>query len=161
MIRKLFFVLIIVNFSAGIGIAQSFIKTSDLFPGKNENPQSGRLNIYQDPSLDTLISRYISVNKTLYDKTGKYGMNGYRIQIYNSSSRNARDESIKVQTEFMKKFKEIDSYQLFAEPGYWKIRVGDFRTKTEAIKLFLSISREFPDAYLVPDYINFPDLKKK
>jgi hypothetical protein len=23
------------------------------------------------------------------------------------------------------------------------------------------ISREFPDAYLVPDFINFPDLNKK
>ena len=53
------------------------------------------------------------------------------------------------------------SYQIFADPGYFKIRVGDFRTRTEATKLFLIISREFPDAYIVPDIINFPDLNTK
>ena len=61
----------------------------------------------------------------------------------------------------MSKFPDITSYQLYAEPGYFKVRVGDFRTKTEATKLFLLVSKEFPDAYLVPDIINFPDLNTK
>ena len=59
------------------------------------------------------------------------------------------------------KFPDVKSYQLYAEPGYFKVRVGDFRTKTEATRLFLIISKEFPDAYLVPGIINFPDLNKK
>jgi len=63
--------------------------------------------------------------------------------------------------EFMKKFPGIISYPLYAEPGYFKIRAGDFRTKTEATKLLLSIRKEFPDAYLVPDIINFPELNIK
>jgi hypothetical protein len=56
---------------------------------------------------------------------------------------------------------EIVSYPLFAEPAYYKIRVGDFRTKTEATKFFLLISKVFPDAYIVPDIINFPDQNNK
>ena len=93
-------------------------------------------------------------------------MEGFRIQIYNSSNRNAREESGKVRAEFLNKFPEseypdIKSYTQFAQPGYYKIRVGNFRTKTEATKLFLLISKEFPNAYLVPDIINFPDLNKK
>ena len=88
-------------------------------------------------------------------------MEGYRIQIYSSSNRNAREESGKARAEFMSKFPDIVSYPLFAEPGYYKIRVGDFRTKTEATRLFLMISKVFPDAYIVPDIINFPDQNTK
>ncbi len=51
--------------------------------------------------------------------------------------------------------------RLLTEPGYYKIRVGDYRTRTEGTKDLLMIRKEFPDAYLVPDIINFPDLNKK
>lgn len=88
-------------------------------------------------------------------------MEGFRIQIYNSSNRNAREESSKVRADFISKFPDIISYPLFAEPGYYKIRVGDFRTKTEATILYLQISKVFPDSYIVPDIINFPDLNIK
>ena len=88
-------------------------------------------------------------------------MAGFRIQIYASSNRNAREESNKAMAEFISKFPDIKPYLVFAEPGYFKIRAGDFRTKTEATRLFLLVSKEFPDAYLVPDFINFPDLITK
>jgi hypothetical protein len=88
-------------------------------------------------------------------------MEGYRIQIYSSSNRNAREESARIKAEFMSKFPDIVSDQLFAEPGYWKIRVGNFRTKTEATRLFLMISKVFPDAYIVPDIINLPELNNR
>jgi SPOR domain len=158
--NKLYFVLIILGFSSGLVCAQDFVKTSSLFLRTNENSSAGRLNIIQDPSLDTLISRYISGKKKLYENAGYYGMEGFRIQIYNSSTRNAREESGKVRAEFMSKFPGIVSYQLYADPGWFKIRVGDFRTKSEAIKLLLSVSKEF-DAYIVPDFINLPDLNLK
>ncbi|TAL60714.1 MAG: SPOR domain-containing protein [Bacteroidetes bacterium] len=161
MIRKHFLFLIILGFSTGLVSAQSFIKTSDLFRRSNDNSLSGQLNIIQDPAIDTLISRYILINKNINKDYGYYGMQGFRIQIYNSSNRNAREESNKARAEFMSKFPDIVSYPLYAEPGYFKIRAGDFRTKTEATKIFLIVSKEFPDAYLVPDIINFPDLNTK
>jgi hypothetical protein len=161
MIRKFFLLLVILGFSSGFGLAQSIVRSSDLFRRTDTNSHAGQLNVIQDPALDTLISRYILANKNLNEKNGYSGMEGFRIQIYSSSDRNAREESSKAQAEFMSKFKDIDSYQLFAEPGYWKIRVGDFRTKTEATRLFLLISKEFPNSYLVPDIIKFPDLNKK
>jgi hypothetical protein len=161
MIRKLFLIVVVLTISAVIGRSQSFESLSDLFRRTDDNPHAGKLNIIQDPALDTLINRYILANRTQEEKIGYSGMEGYRIQIYSSSNRNAREESSKAQGDFMNKFKDIDSYQLFAEPGYWKIRVGNFRTKTEATRLFLLISKVFPDAYIVPDIINFPELNKK
>ena len=161
MIRKLSFILIVFGFSAMIVRSQSFESSSDLFKRTDGNSHTGKLNIIQDPALDTLINRYILANKIQEEKIGYSGMEGYRIQIYSSSERNAREESSKAQGDFMNKFKDIDSYQLFAEPGYWKIRVGNFRTRTEATRLFILISKVFPDAYIVPDIINFPELNKK
>jgi hypothetical protein len=153
--------IIILLFSAGISNAQAFVKTSDLFSRQGGSGIYGQLKIIQDPSIDTLISRYILVNENVYRNNGRYGMAGFRIQIFSSSNRNAREESNKVRAAFMSRFPDIPSYPLYAEPGYFKIRAGDFRTKTEATKLFMLVSKEFPDAYLVPDIINFPDLNTK
>ena len=161
MIRKLFLLFVVLCFSTMIVRSQFYVKTSDLFSANNDNPHMGKLNIIQDPALDTLISRYILGYINLEQKNGYEGMEGYRIQIYNSSSRNAREESGKVRAEFINKFPDIVSNLLFAEPGYYKIRVGDFRTKTEATRFFLLISKVFPDAYIVPDIINFPDQNNK
>ena len=157
MIRKSFLILIILGISGAYVRSQSFSSTSDLF--KRTDNSSGQLKIIQDPGIDTLMGRYVLKYWNLEAKNGYAGMEGWRIQIYSSSSRNAREESSKAQADFINRFPDIVSYQLFAEPGYYKIRVGDFRTKTEATKLYLAISRAFPDAYVVPDIIHFPDTK--
>jgi len=158
MIRKLLFVLLILAISTGIGRAQSFMKTSDLFQSPESNNGKGNLKIIQDPALDTLVSRYILGNKMLSEKYDYAGMDGFRIQIYSSSNRNAREESDKIIADFINKFPTINPpRKIFENPGYFKVRVGDFRSKTEATKLFLEISRAYPDAYIVPDFINFPE----
>jgi len=162
MIRKLFLIVVILGFSILIARSQSVVATSDLFKRADESSISGKLTIIQDPALDTLMNRYIQGYKNLEEKYGYSGMEGFRIQIYSNSNRNAKDESGKVNAEFLSKFPEsqypeLKSYTQFAQPAYYKIRVGDFRTKTEATRLFLLISKVFPDAYIVPDIINFPD----
>ena len=152
--------LIVFVFVAGAADAQPFIKTAELFKRKDDN--AGKLEIVQDPSIDTLISRYILISKkTAEENNGYFGMDGYRIQIYRSSNRNAREESKKTRAEFMSKFPAVESYPLYSDPGYFIIRAGDFRTKAEATKVFLAISKVFPNAYIVPDVINFPELNKK
>jgi hypothetical protein len=161
MIRNIFLSVMLLILSTGFVSSQSFVKTSDLFKKSDTDSNAGQLNIQQDPAIDSLISRYILNSKKIYAEKGYYGMEGFRIQIYASANRNAREESNKARAEFMNKFPDIVSYPIFQDPGYFKIRVGDFRTRTEATRLFLIISKEFPDAYIVPDIINFPDLNTK
>ena len=141
--------------------AQSFVKTVDLLQREDSGNNMGSLEIYQPSSLDTLITRYILASQNLYKVNNHYGMEGYRIQIYSNNSRNAREESNKARANFMSKYPDVVSYPLYAEPGYFKVRVGDFRTKAEAVKLFQRVSRDFPGAYIVPDIISFPDLNTK
>lgn len=159
--RIIFFLFLFLIFSPDISQAQAFIKTSDLFQNKDENDSAGRLNITQNPGIDTLISRYILSNKKHLTTDGSQGMEGFRIQIYYNSSRSAREGSAKAKAEFISKFPDIDSYAQYTDPGYFKIRVGNYRTKTEGFKDFMLIRKEFPDAYFVPDVINFPDVNKK
>jgi hypothetical protein len=167
MIRKLILLIVVLGFSSMIVRSQSVVSTADLFKRSEDNPGAGKLNIIQDPALDTLLNRYILGYKNLEERNGGYsGMEGWRIQIFNSSNRNAKEESSKVNLEFLSKFPEsqypeLKSYTQFSQPAYYKVRVGDFRTRTEATKLFLLISKAFPDAYIVPDRINFPDQNNK
>jgi hypothetical protein len=158
MIRKSFFSFLLILLTAGFCRSQAFIKTSDLFQ-KSSGP--GKLVINQDRAVDTLISRYIIAHKKLKTAEGTQGMQGFRIQIYYSSVRNAREESAKARAEFINKFPDIISYTQYQEPGYFMVRTGDYRTKTEGYKYLLMVRKVFPNAYLVPAIINFPDLINK
>jgi len=155
MIRNFFLFIILSGFSTLTGSAQSFVKTADLFKRSDISSGPGQLTLVQDPSIDTLISRYILANRFL-----KGGMEGYRIQIFRNSTRTAREESNKVRADFMVSFPDITSYIEYAEPGWFLVKVGDFRTKMEGTKSLYMIRKKYPNAYLVPSIINFPDLKK-
>ncbi len=159
MIRKSFFIFSLLMVTAVLCRAQAFITTSDLF----RRPDApGKLEISQDRAVDTLISRYILANKKLRTAEGTQGMMGIRIQIYYSSVRNAREESAKARQKFIDKFPDIVSYAEYQEPGWFMVRVGDYRTRTECYGDLIRIRKEFPDAYPVgPVVINFPDLTKK
>jgi hypothetical protein len=152
--NKKFFALIIQMVSVlSFCDAQGYIKTTDLFRKPESDKRSGTLNIIQDPSVDTLLSRYILANKIMEGH-----MEGFRIQIFRSSNRNAKEESNKERAKFMNEFPDIPSYAEFEKPGYFLVRVGDFRSKAELTKLLVIIRKKFPNAYAVPCKINFPDL---
>jgi hypothetical protein len=153
MVKKTVILLFFVFVVKSITEAQGFIKTKDFFPAKDKT--AGELNIIQDQRIDTLITRYILSNKNLN------GMEGFRIQIFRSSLRNARDESNKARAEFINDFPDIPSYALYSEPGYFIVRAGDFRTRVEGTKFLFLVRKKFPNAYLVPDIINYPDQLKK
>jgi hypothetical protein len=158
MIRKGFLFLIILALTTDFCRSQAFIRTADLF---SRPYGGGQLNITQNQAIDTLLSRNILSNKKQKTSEGKQGMQGFRIQIYYSSVRNAREESAKARAEFINKFPDLISYAEYQEPGWFIVRVGDYRSRTEGYKDFLMVRKAFPNAYLVPAIINFPDLKEE
>jgi len=141
--------------------AQVYFNTADLFRKPDTGERSGSLNISQPQGVDTLISRYVLGNRKLVTHEGFPGLEGFRIQIYRSSNKNAREESSKERARFIVEFPDIKSHAMFAEPGYFLVKAGDYRTKMEATKDLILIRKKFPNAYPVPDVINFPDLNKK
>jgi hypothetical protein len=157
--KQTVFFSICILFTYNICNAQTFFKTADLF--QNPGNGSGKLNIFQDSSVDTLISRYVLANRLLIAGNTDVDIEGYRIQIYRSSNRNAREESNKVMAEFINAFPDIPSYLDYAKPNYFMVRAGDFRTKLEASKSLFQIRKKYPNAYPVPCLIKYPDLNNK
>lgn len=155
MTGKIIFLLILIVFSLDPCDAQGRYSTAELMRRKDPGFNTGDLNIYQDPGIDSLIGRYILYNIRLN------GLDGFRIQIYSRSGKDAREESGRKGAEFMSRFPDIVSYATFDKPSYYKIRAGDYRSRIEGTKDLLMIRKVFPDAILVPDVINFPDPNKK
>ncbi len=133
--------------------AQKLIKTEELI-NNNSSYGSGRVEINQDIRVDSLLSRHILANSRID------GINGYRIQIYGRSVRNARNEANETKAEFISLFPDIPSYLRFDPPNYFKVRVGNYRTKHDAYSDFKIIRKEFSGAYVVPDIISYPDLEE-
>ncbi len=125
---------------------------------ENVQPQSdsisilNRLHTEQDPRLDKMLDWHIENNKK------RDGMSGYRVEIYFSSEMNAKEKALRKKVEFLSLYPEYNVHIKFVAPNF-KVRVGDFRTKNEALKLQKKIQKDYPGAFIVPDIINFPLLK--
>jgi hypothetical protein len=161
MFRKVFLLFVILLLANDFCRSQAFIRAADLLRRSERGAGKGSLNIIQDQAIDTLLSRYILSNKKLRTIEGTQGIQGFRIQIYYSSVRNAREESARASADFINKFPEITSYAQYQEPGYFMVRAGNYRSRAEGYKDLLAVRKEFPNAYLVPAVISYPGLKKK
>ncbi len=106
------------------------------------------VQIVSDQKLDTLIERNIESNKTIN------GIQGYRIQIFFGSERKAANDA---KNKFMQLNPDYEVYLIYQQP-YFKVRVGDFRTKLEAQALFKKVLPEFERVFIIPDKINLPKL---
>jgi hypothetical protein len=131
--------------------AQKLIKAEELINGSGSYG-AGHVGINQDIRVDSLLSRHIMANA----KTD--GISGFRIQIYRGSGRNAREEANETKAEFISEFPDIASYLRFDPPNYFKVRVGDYRSKHAAYPDFKMVKSKFPNAYIVTDIITFPEL---
>ena len=114
-------------------------------------PILNRLDVQQDSRIDTLLSNHIEMNKR------KGGTDGFRLEIFFSSGTSARQDATKVRTDFLRIYPDVPAYMSFQSPNF-KIRIGDCRTKTEALRLKEKIKKNYPNAFIVPDLIQFPKL---
>jgi hypothetical protein len=86
-------------------------------------------------------------------------MEGFRIHIYMGSGTEALDFAEEMKTEFEEKYEDVPAYVTFAEP-YYRVRVGDFRTRLEASQFLQRINRKYPNAWVIKEKINLPTIPK-
>ncbi len=135
-------------------MAQDGIAVINLINKGRYGSEKESLVIRQDPDIDTLVNRHILANLK------KQGIDGYRIQIYRGGHRTAGEEAKKIQMRFMESFPGIKADLIFDKPNWFKVKVGEFRTREEAAGIFFRIQAKYPDAYLVKEIIGFQSSKK-
>lgn len=106
-------------------------------------------NIIQDKLVNELILKHILINEAKKEK-----MKGYRVQIHFGPE---KSKAMDVKAKYTMEYANSRAYLDYQQP-YFKIRVGDFRTKLEAYKLLQEISGDFPGAFIVQDEIELPPL---
>lgn len=113
--------------------------------------QNAQIIIDSDPRIDSLIIQQTKINKQ------KDGVNGYRIQIKNTTT---HKDANALRARFSRDFPELKSYLRYIAP-YYKIRIGDYLTRLEAQKDLLEIKKKYKGAYPVPCPINLEEIIKK
>ncbi len=113
---------------------------------KTDSTESAITNIEMEEKVGELLDRHIKLNKK------RKGMLGWRLQIHSDTD---REKAKKIRISFMLKFPEIPAYLVHKEP-YFKVTVGDFYTRLEALKVQNEIRRRYT-SYIVPSNINLAD----
>lgn len=111
-----------------------------LFWGAAQAMQAQEIQLNEDPKVTQVMNAWVSANRS------QPGIDGWRIQIMASTDR------IKVEqgrTRFRTEYPEVAANMVQEQP-YYKLRVGAFRTKQEALTFISSLSG-WPGAYPAKD----------
>lgn len=111
------------------------------------------VEIYQSHEVATSLRKQIQTNS-------RRVMNGYRVRIFFDNRQTARIESEEMLEKFESMYHDVKAYRTYVNP-YFKVTVGDFRTKSEAMELLSRIKRDFPSAFVVKENIEFPVVDKE
>lgn len=115
-------------------------------------------SIYSVLPDNVQIDQSGAVRSLMMRKSEGRGINGYRIRIFFDNSRTARGDSESALYRFKSLNPGISAYRTFSSP-YFKVTVGDFRTKSEALALLQSIKPYFPGAFIVRERLKYPALE--
>ncbi len=136
--RKITVVLLVLLMATGRLFAQDSLRVV----------RTVRNDFIGDARIDTLLQMHILQNE-------KFPViPGYRIQIYKESGNAALQEALTIRDKFEQRF-HVPAYITFNEP-YYRVRVGDFRTRLDAIRFLEKIKRVYPLAWEIKDDIQIP-----
>ena len=146
---KRIFALWVVMLFTGLVYAQDVVDTTlvgqSIF---NIVENKGNITVNRSASVDKAFEKYVEEN------SGKK-LNGYRIRIFFDNKQTARMQSEEVEKTFIENFPQHPVYRTYTNP-YFKVAVGDFRTRSDAAKVLLEIQKQFPKAFIIKDVINYP-----
>ena len=106
------------------------------------------VTVNQSAAMRSAFDSYVSANASKR-------VSGYRIRVYYENSQNARNRSEAIARSISGTYPGIGVYRTFESPNF-KVCVGDFRTKDEALKLYHALKSSYPTAIILKETINYP-----
>ncbi len=116
-----------------------------------EEKSNSNIQLSGNEAVNELLKKRVEINKN------KGTISGWRIRIYSDIGKNARGNSLRIKNEFLDKYYDIPVYREYISP-YFKVYIGDFRTRTDAYKVLRKIKKDYPTAFIVYTKINYPKL---
>ena len=106
------------------------------------------VTVNQSSAMKSAFDSYVSANASKK-------VTGYRIRVYYENSQNARNRSEAIARTISGTYPGIGVYRTFESPNF-KVCVGDFRTKDEALKIYHALKSSYPTAIILKETINYP-----
>ncbi|MEA2042087.1 MAG: SPOR domain-containing protein [Bacteroidota bacterium] len=129
-------------------VERFYIENTGFLPSWRESSH-GSVLIYQDENLRKLVKKHIEVNENKFP--------GWRVQIYFGSGQTARHKAASIKKDFYLRYGEKYSAYIVYNSPYFKVRVGDFRTRAEAMKLRDNLKSYYKSTWVKYDIINYPE----
>lgn len=117
----------------------------------------GRVQIYQPGELGARLKAENGNPDNGQKKAAKHQV-GYRIQVFaDNNQRTAKNEAMTRERQVSALFPDVECYLSYKAPA-WRLRVGDFKTREEAVAVMRQMKKAFPgysrEMIVVTDRIN-------
>ena len=119
----------------------------------NASAQEGTIEVIKDPRIDALVDKQ---GQPILPET-ETQIDGYRIQLFFDQDKKVLDES---RSFFISKYPRVATYVEYNAPYYY-LKVGDFRSHLEAVRLKSTLDEKFPTSFIVKEKIFLPPLEKQ
>lgn len=106
------------------------------------------VTVNQTGTLRQALQTYVSDN-------AERKINGYRVRVFYDNAPTARGRSEVIVKQLKQQYPQVEVYLSFESPNY-KVTVGDFRTKDEALAIYNALKYSYPTAYIIKESINYP-----
>ena len=121
-----------------------------------DSTTNATVQIHQDKRIEGLL-----INKKVAAQA--LVANGFRVQVFSSNiQKTAKAYAFNIEKQILELFPEMPVYVNYTSP-FWKVRVGDFKSKSDAQMIKIKLSEAFPnlksEIYVVPEQINVTPLK--
>ena len=163
--KKLYILLSLFVFSVSFAFAQQgtvFQGTQSIVDDINKKKVGqGRVRVMQDESIDDSLALYnVNSDTSNVIRLSDEKVNGYKIQVFSGNNQNkSRAEAESKQRLIRESFPEHQALVTYESPT-WRLRVGNFLTRSEAEALLGPMKEAFPsfgkEMYVVSDVIRRP-----
>lgn len=105
--------------------------------------------VHKDPRIELLVKKQIEYNERTTRESRRF-IKGYRIIVMSTNDQNKATDA---KTKLYQEFPELKAH-LQWQPPYFRLKVGDFKTRAEAEEYLDNVKRFFPTGvYVVSDTI--------
>ena len=126
----------------------------------NTSSSQGEIRIHSDPKITALLGFPVEEVSVSTGKSEYLRMPGFRIHVFmGNNPRQSRSEAFSKEKQIKEVFPDLSTYVTYEAPN-WKLLVGDFMTKEEAVVFKQNLQKAFPhfgkEMYTVSDKIKVP-----